>query len=125
MALLYKQILGWISKEKLDADLVEILVIKIHQEELISSKEIEPYFQSLRKKFQLRRLKFMVWNIPEDSCSPAELQGLISPKIKKVLQKYGKGGDILLINPQKEQLIDRLHPNMLFSEMNQRLKDYA
>jgi hypothetical protein len=124
MAYLYKQVLDWFISGEKSESVLEILIIKIHSDDLESSKELEPHFQSLRRRFQFQKVRFLVWDIVKSIAIPHEADMLLSPKLKRLIQKHGECGSILLIDAQKEQLIDTLSSSMLFSEMNQRIKEY-
>ncbi len=120
MTQLYRNILQWIQfTEKSEAS--ELLIIKIYHSQYELSYTINPYFESLKRQYPQKHIKFQVWDSENEQLNA----GTANPRLKKLLQKFGNPGDILLIDAQQIYLIDKLSPDMLFSEMNQRVLEYV
>lgn len=124
MTQLYKNILHWIQFTE-QSETTSLLITKIHHSSFEPSYTINPYFQSLKRNYQQENIQFQVWDSElAQFCEPSNTT-TPTPRLKKIFQKHGNPGDILLIDSQKIQLIDKFSPDMLFSEMNQRILAYV
>lgn len=124
MMQLYRKLLNWVQFTR-QSDVFALLIIKIHHSQFEASYTINPYFQSLKRNYQQENIKFQVWESENEKLLEQTEANLINPQLKKLLQKHGNPGDILLIDAHQIQLIDKFSPNMLFSEMNERVLTYV
>ncbi len=124
MTQLYKKILDWIQFTE-QTEVFTLLIIKIYHSQVETSYTINPYFQSLKRSYQQENIKFQVWDSENEQFCEQTNTNLLNPRLKKLLLKHNNPGNILMIDAQQIQLIDKFSPDMLFSEMNQLILAYV
>ncbi|MDX2302871.1 MAG: thioredoxin domain-containing protein [Microscillaceae bacterium] len=115
----YKQILRVFNAEKKRL-IKQLIIIKMHADWCEASKMIAPKYTSLKNKFEGNAILFLELDLTDPNQAA---QWAATLKIYN-LTNHKETGQILVIDGENRFVLDKLHKNMLFSDMVKSVQKY-
>ena len=113
---LYKKVLSvfHIQKRKL---IKQLIIVKIHADWCDKSKTIAPKYSSLKNKFESNAVLFLEFDMTDKNTTQQAKQLANALNLYELVDSKHNTGQILLVDANDRFVLDKLHKNMLFSEM--------